>query len=62
MNPFGLFQAVAALIETAAHAANPKRRRATKQQERLSLFIYFGFLLACVVIVVWVVRSVYLAR
>jgi hypothetical protein len=62
MNPFGIFQAVIALFEGVAQAADPTRRKETKKQERRFLFFYLAFMLVCIAVVVWVVRSLYFTK
>ena len=59
MNPLGIIQAVMALLEGVAHAANPKQQRETKEQQRRFLFFYAAFMLLGIAVVVWVIRSLY---
>ena len=59
MNPFGMFQLVFVALEGIAYALNPKlRKKGKKRAVGFDLF-YIGFLLAGIVLVVVVVRSLY---
>lgn len=57
MNPFGIFSALLGALDCALHAANPKRKRETKWQQRRFLFFYFTALLLGLAYVIWSFRS-----
>ena len=62
MDPFGIVQAVSALIEGVAHAADPKRRKETDRGRRRFLFFYVLSMLLGIGVVVWTIHSLYFAR
>src|SRR6266404_3045989 len=57
MNPFGIFQAVAALVEGALSQIIRKRQKETSRERRMFLILYFGALLIGIVLIIWVARS-----
>jgi hypothetical protein len=62
MNPLGIFQAVIAVFEGVAQAADPKRQKETKKQQRRFLLFYFAVLLFGIAVLIWVVRSLYFTK
>jgi hypothetical protein len=58
MNPLGIVQALVALCE----AADPKRQKETKKQERRFLLFYFAIVLFGIAVLIWVVRSLYFTK
>ena len=57
MNPFGIVQAVLAIFEGAAHAADPKRQK----ERRRFLFWYVLLMLLGIAVIVSLLRSLYFA-
>ncbi|HZR16433.1 MAG TPA: hypothetical protein VFE51_03830 [Verrucomicrobiae bacterium] len=59
MNPLGVFQLVFVALEGIAYALNPKLRKEGKKKAVGFGLLYIGFLLAGIVLLVVVVRSLY---
>jgi hypothetical protein len=59
MNPFGILQAAAVLLEGVCHAVNPKRQKETKRETRQFIIFYIVFMLVGIAIVVWTIHSLY---
>lgn len=59
MNPLGIFQLALVALEGTAYALNPKLRKQEKKKAVGFGLFYIGFLLAGIVIVILVVRSLY---
>ena len=62
MNPFGIVQALLALFEGAAHAADPKRRGEQERRKRRFLVFYVLLMLLALGAVIWIIRSLYFSE
>lgn len=62
MNPFGIVQAVLALFEGAAQAADPKRRKERERSKRRFVFFYVILMLLGLGAVIWTIRSLYFGQ
>jgi hypothetical protein len=62
MNPFGIIQAVLAVFEGAAHAADPKRHVERERSKRRFVFFYVILMLLGLGAVIWTIRSLYFSK
>jgi hypothetical protein len=62
MNPFGVIQAVLALFEGAAEAADPKRQEERKWKKRRFVFFYVVLMLLGLGAVIWTIRALYFSE
>jgi hypothetical protein len=62
MNPFGILQALVASIEGTLQSLDRKRRQESARSRHRFLLFYFVFLLLCVAILIWTIRSLYFTR